>query len=88
MRRAWLALGSHQLGCWYPNMNGGVVTIDGFGNVHPSDGYWQAYPQALLHADGTATITEPGFQNMTQFMSDVVNAKVMESITQHQHDKP
>jgi hypothetical protein len=88
MRRAWLALGSHQLGCWYRNMNDGVVTIDGFGNVHPNDVYWQAYPQALLHTDGTATITEPGFQNMTQFMSDVVNAKMMESTTQHQHDKP
>jgi hypothetical protein len=88
MRRAWLALGSHQLGCWYPTMNDGVVTIDGFGNVHPGDVYLQAYPGALLHADGTATITEPGFQNMTQFMSDVVKAKMAESSAQHQHEKP
>ncbi len=88
MRRAWLALGSHQLGCWYPKMNDGVVTIDGFGDIHPSDIYVQAYPRALLHADGTATIAEPGFQNMTQFMSDVMNAKMVESNTQHQHEKP
>jgi len=88
MRRAWLALGSHQLGCWYPKMNDGVDTIDGFGNIHPSYIYLQAHPRALLHAYGTATITEPGFQNMTQFMSDVVNAKMVESSTPHQHEKP
>jgi hypothetical protein len=88
MHRAWLALGSHQLGCWYPTMNDAVVTIDGFGNIHPNEVYWQAYPRAVLHADGTATITEPRFQNMTQFMSDVVNAKMAESSTRHQHEKP
>jgi hypothetical protein len=80
MRRAWMALGSHQLGCWYPNINDGVVTIDGLGNSHPSDLYWQAYPRALLHPDGSATITEPGFKNITQFMTDVSEAKTLERL--------
>lgn len=88
MLRAWMALGSHQLGCWYPTIGDGYVMIDGFGNEHASRVYWESFPHAWLHADGTATIDEPGFTDMASFMAQVDHAKLMQEISSHQHDKP
>ncbi len=88
MFRAWMALGSHQLGCWYPTVSDTYVTIDGFGNPHSSDVYWESLPHAQLHADGSATITEPGFVDMGSFMSRVSNDKVLKAASSHRNDRP
>jgi hypothetical protein len=68
MRRAWQNTAQYQLGCWYPTRDDTWVFVGQDSSMDTNVRmYWEAYPRALLHADGSATITEPsydaGFQN-------------------------
>jgi hypothetical protein len=68
MRRAWQNTALYQLGCWYPTRDQTWVFVGQEDFLDRNDRmYWEAYPRALLHADGSATITEPhydaGFRN-------------------------
>jgi hypothetical protein len=66
MRRAWMAYGAYQLGCWYPTIDGDYVFVGQLpGQTHASGFPLAAMPRALLHAEGTATITEPGYDSRT-----------------------
>ena len=90
MRRAWFALGAYQIGCWYPMQNGTYVVIYGNGQIHAQEAYWEAMPRALLHSDGTATITEPNYESGA-FESAVINKKSieqMQALQDHLHEKP
>lgn len=86
MLRAWMALGSYQVGCWYPTVDDTYVTIDGLGNLNNSRSYWEFWPRALLHPDGSATITEPNYDSDT-FMARVANEKMHQRFS-HQAEKP
>lgn len=87
MHRAWRQAGAYQLGCWYPTTNGGYVYINGAGMIFPDSVYWESFPRALLHADGTASITEPGVTNVDNFMNAVSNRKILD-FAQHLREQP
>jgi hypothetical protein len=76
MLRAWQALGAYQVGCWYPTLDDNYVTIDGLGDAVASGAYWEILPRALLHPDGSATITEPNYDSLT-FIQRIANEKAM-----------
>jgi hypothetical protein len=86
MLRAWQALAAYQVGCWYPTVDDLYVTIDGLGNARASGAYWEIYPRALLHPDGSATITEQNYDSAT-FIQKVANEKAM-GIFSRMHEKP
>jgi hypothetical protein len=54
-------------GCWYPTLGGEYVAILNNGYVMaPRSGLlWELAPRAVLHPDGTATITETGYDSHT-----------------------
>jgi hypothetical protein len=90
MRRAWRQGGAYNLGCWYPTRARTWVFIGQVGFMDNAvDMYWEAYPRALLHADGSATITEPnydaGFQN--RVIVEVMRERVAQR-DNHQNDRP
>ena len=90
MRRAWFALGAYQVGCWYPTQDGAYVVIYGSGQIYAQKAPWEAMPRALLHPDGTATITEPNYESGT-FERDVYKKKSMEqlqALKDHLNEKP
>jgi hypothetical protein len=87
MQRAWQYAGAYQRGCWYPGRGGDwqfMGQIDRM-DYHHTDP-WEAMPRALLHADGSATITEPNYDSRT-FMSDWY-ARRNAHLFDHLHDKP
>jgi hypothetical protein len=62
MRRAWQNTALYQLGCWYPTRDDTWVFVGQDSSMDTNVRmYWEAYPRALLHADGSATITEPNY---------------------------
>jgi hypothetical protein len=48
--------------------------------------YWESYPRALLHADGSATIIEPCYDSDT--FTAAVAARKAREFSEHLHDKP
>jgi TPR repeat protein len=66
MYRAWMAYGAHQLGCWYPTIDKQFVFVGEVSSLtHNSGAFWETFPRALLHSDGSATITEPNYNSET-----------------------
>jgi len=52
-----------EIGCWYPE-NGQFAWINSEGFVHHGGMFWGARdPRAIVHADGSVTITEPSFDS-------------------------
>jgi hypothetical protein len=71
MHRAWVAAGAYQVGCWFPTLQDEYTYINGMGQeFHAQGDFWQAYPRAALHPDGSITITEPDFDSR-RFFTDV-----------------
>lgn len=66
MGRAWIRTRQNPV-CWFPLADGSYVIVDQYGDRHWSKVeaflvvHWEAIPHAMLHADGSATITEPNF---------------------------
>lgn len=58
MHRAWSVPGV--IGCWYETIRGDYVFISP-AFTRPGQRHVEAIPHALLHPDGTATITEPDY---------------------------
>jgi hypothetical protein len=67
-------------GCWYPTLDHGFVFImpDGKTMKQPS---WEGLPHALLHSDGSATITEPNYDSDT-FSIDVMQRQIAAQMEQ------
>lgn len=87
MRRAWMAFGAYQLGCWYPTQNGQYVFVGRIPQAtHASGAYWEAHPRATLHSDGSATITEENYDSKT-FLKRLLNRKAME-VFEHTNEQP
>jgi hypothetical protein len=86
--RAWMHYSTHQLGCWYPALENGFVFISSLPALtHHSNVPWEAFPRALLHEDGSATIVEPDYDS-ERFQSQVMQRKVLESSHEHRNEKP
>ena len=87
MRRAWMAYGAYQLGCWYPTVDDEYVFVGQLPSLtHASGVPWAGLPRGLLYADGSVKITEPNYNSNT-FTSDIIGKKAM-SVFDHQHEKP
>lgn len=85
--RAWQRTGAYQLGCWYPTLNGGYVFIGQVESLtRATDAPWRTYPRALLHDDGSATITEPDYNGVT-FLEKYLREQMAHTFD-HTHDKP
>jgi hypothetical protein len=87
MLRAWERTGAYQLGCWYPTQNDYWAFVGQIAQSNRAEQvYWESYPRALLHADGSATIIEPCYDSDT-FTATVAARKARE-FSEHLHDKP
>lgn len=86
MLRAWQRQGAYQLGCWYPTVDNNYMIIDGLGNMRNGGTYWETYPRALLHPDGSATIVEPAYDSET-FAGNVI-AKKNAEYWSHSNERP
>jgi hypothetical protein len=66
MGRAWIRTRYNPV-CWLPLSDGSYMIVDQYGDRHWSKAepflvvHWEAIPHAMLHPDGSATITEPNF---------------------------
>ena len=76
--RAWVA---GRVGCWTITVGGIVVRVDGEGRVRQNEStdydFVDYYALALLHPDGSATITEPEYNSAT-FITQVTLRKARE----------
>ena len=86
MLRAWQALAAYQVGCWYPTIDDKYVIINGLGQIHAGGTYWESFPRAVLHSDGSATITEKNYDSDT-FLGNIMNEKAMR-VFSHMQEKP
>lgn len=57
-------------GCWYPTLDHQYVFIRPNGEMIKAT-FWEGLPRAVLHSDGSATITEPNYDSDT-FLVDVM----------------
>lgn len=87
MRRAWMAFGAYQVGCWYPTVDGHYVFIGQLSQLTQAhDDPLETLPRAIVHADGSATISEKNYNSDT-FTKAVMNRRAMEAF-QHLSEKP
>ena len=87
MHRAWQRLGAYQLGCWYPTQDDHWVFVgqlSQLNRVNPV--YWESYPRAMLHADGSATIIEPHYDSDT--FDAQISGRKTEELPSHLHERP
>jgi hypothetical protein len=54
-----------QVDCWQATSDDKVEVIDAAGTRRRIDTYWAALPRGVLQADGSVTITEPGYDSNT-----------------------
>jgi hypothetical protein len=86
--RARMNFATHQLGCWHPTLDDGFVFVGSLPELtHISQVVWEAFPRALLHTDGSATIIEPDYDSET-FLATVTNKKWMERLSSHKNERP
>jgi hypothetical protein len=87
MHRAWTRSSAYQLGCWFPVQGDKWVFVGQLeGMTSENNSAWATFPRALLHADGSATITEPNYDSRTftfNFLS-----KRLTHMNDHLHDQP
>ena len=87
MHRAWKATGAYQLGCWFPIQEEKWFFVGQIESLtHEGGGFWPTFPRALLHKDGSATITEPDYDSRT-FVQAFLSNRAMHMMD-HLHDKP
>jgi hypothetical protein len=84
--RAWQGQGAYQLGCWAPLPDDTYIFIDGNGNTSAPSVLWEMFPRALLHADGSGTITEP--DNGSKTFMGKVSAQHAQEFFKHLHERP
>lgn len=61
-------------GCWQPTVDEGYVVVYGNGETSKQP-MWRMMPRATLNPDGSATITEPGYDSET-YLSVVNRARL------------
>jgi TonB family protein len=85
--RAWQATGAYQLGCWYPTSEQKWFFIGQIDSLtHEGGGFWETFPRAVLHTDGSATITEPNYDSTT-FLQAFLSNRMMHMLD-HTHETP
>ncbi len=86
MFRAWEYGPANQVGCWYSNVDYGVVYINKSGQLLRGPA-WPTYPLALLHDDGLITITEHNYNSDT-FLAEQTNKIVKELLAAQHNENP
>jgi hypothetical protein len=91
--RAWIRqrTNAFQLGCWRQTANDGWVFIGQTTDLTKTSPIpWAIYPRAMLHDDGSATITEPNYDSNTFEVNYTIGhmSEQQKHEFDHMNDKP
>ena len=74
----WTNQSVYRTGCWYPTLDDGYVMLYSNGETEKQPS-WEMLPKSLLNADGSAEITDPGFDSST-IVQKVLNRRTEEML--------